>query len=265
MFRFLPPVILALVSFAAAAQSTKVLWYGQAAFRIETPSGGVILIDPWLKAPTNPDKESVEKLTRVDYILITHGHWDHVGDAVEIGKKTGAILVAPYGLQFAMKSVLGYPEKQATLATGGNVGGTIALPKAGGRVTMVHAVHGSELVPPMVPAAVSAGNPVGYVIEIDKGPTIYHTGDTDIYSDMKLIADFFKVDLMLANIGGHFAMGPPRAAQAAAWVNPRQVVPMHFGTYPILAGTPTHFKAELDKRGLGARMIEMKPGETRDF
>jgi L-ascorbate metabolism protein UlaG (beta-lactamase superfamily) len=164
-----------------------------------------------------------------------------------------------------MKSVLGYPEKQATLATGGNVGGTIALPKAGGRVTMVHAVHGSELVPPMVPAAVSAGNPVGYVIEIDKGPTIYHTGDTDIYSDMKLIADFFKVDLMLANIGGHFAMGPPRAAQAAAWVNPRQVVPMHFGTYPILAGTPTHFKAELDKRGLGARMIEMKPGETRDF
>jgi L-ascorbate metabolism protein UlaG (beta-lactamase superfamily) len=265
MFRFLPPVLLALVSFAAAAQSTKVHWYGQAAFRIETPSGGVILIDPWLKAPTNPDKESVEKLTRVDYILITHGHWDHVGDAVEIGKKTGAILVAPYGLQFAMKSVLGYPEKQATLATGGNVGGTIALPKAGGRVTMVHAVHGSELVPPMVPAAVSAGNPVGYVIEIDKGPTIYHTGDTDIYSDMKLIADFFKVDLMLANIGGHFAMGPPRAAQAVAWVNPRQVVPMHFGTYPILAGTPTHFKAELDKRGLGARMIEMKPGETRDF
>ena len=253
------------VSLPAAAQSTKVHWYGQAAFRIETPSGGVILIDPWLKAPTNPDKESVEKLTSVDYILITHGHWDHVGDAVEIGKKTGAILVAPYGLQFAMKSVLGYPEKQATLATGGNVGGTIALPKAGGRVTMVHAVHGSELVPPMVPAAVSAGNPVGYVIEIDKGPTIYHTGDTDIYSDMKLIADFFKVDLMLANIGGHFAMGPPRAAQAAAWVNPRQVVPMHFGTYPILAGTPAHFKAELDKRGLGARMIEMKPGETRNF
>jgi L-ascorbate metabolism protein UlaG (beta-lactamase superfamily) len=126
----------------------------------------VILIDPWLKAPTNPDKESVDRLTRVDYILITHGHWDHVGDAVEIGKKTGAALVAPYGLQFAMKSVLGYP---------------------------------------------------------------------------------------------------PRAAQAAAWVNPRQVVPMHFGTYPILAGTPAQFKTELDKRGYAGRMIEMKPDETRNF
>ncbi len=167
MLRFLLPVVLALASFAAAAQSTKIHWYGQAAFRIETPSGGVILIDPWLTAPTNPDKTSVEQLTRVDYILITHGHWDHIGQAVEIGKKTGAILVAPYGLQFNMKSVLGYPEAQATLATGGNVGGTIALPKAGAKVTLVHAVHGSELVPPMYKApagqaaALASGNPVG--------------------------------------------------------------------------------------------------------
>ena len=98
MLRLLLLLVLAFASFAAAAQ-TKVHWYGQAAFRIETPSGGVILIDPWLKALTNPDKESVEKLTRVDYILITHGHWDHIGEAVEIGKKTGAILVAPYGLR----------------------------------------------------------------------------------------------------------------------------------------------------------------------
>ena len=257
---------------AAALAATKLHWYGQAAFRIETPSGGVILIDPWLKVPTNPEKDSIEKLGRVDYILVTHGHWDHIGDAVEIAKKTGAVLVAPYGLQYNMKSVLGYPENQATLATGGNVGGTIELPKAGARVTMVNAVHGSELVPPMVkpagpgqPAAIGSGNPVGYVLQIDGGPTIYHTGDTDVFTDMKLIPEFFKVDVMLAVIGGHFAMDPKRAAQAVEFVRPGQVVPMHFGTYPILAGTPAKFKEALDARGHGGRFREMKPGEDWNY
>lgn len=264
MKRFFLAAALVLASTAAFAQ-TKVHWYGQAAFRIETPSGGVILIDPWLKVPTNPDKASIDKLGRVDYILVTHGHWDHIGDAVEIGKRTGAVLIAPYGLQFAMKQQLGYPEKQATLATGGNVGGTFNLDKAGARVSVVPAVHGSELVPPMVEKALAAGNPVGYVIQIDKGPTIYHTGDTDVFGDMRLIADFHKIDLMLCVIGGHFTMDPVRAAQAVEWVKPKQVVPMHFGTYPILAGTPAQLKAALEKRGVGAQVVEMKPGETKNF
>jgi len=254
-----------------AAGQTKIHWYGQAAFRIETPSGGVILIDPWLTVPTNPDKNSVAELTRVDYILITHGHRDHVGEAVEIGKKTGAILLAPYALQADMVSMLGYPADQAKLP-GGNVGGTIDLPKAGAKVTIVNAVHGSELTAPQLPApgpgqpaAVTAGNPVGFVLQIKGGPTIYHTGDTDVFTDMKLIPEFFKVDLMLAAIGGHFGMDPVRAALAVQMVNPKHVVPMHFGTYPILAGTPAQFKAALAKRGLANRMIEMKPGEDRAF
>jgi L-ascorbate metabolism protein UlaG (beta-lactamase superfamily) len=272
--KILRGALLAFMLFAAAAvqAATKVHWYGQAAFRIETPSGGVILIDPWLAVPTNPDKESVAKLGRVDYILITHGHGDHVGNAVEIAKKTGAVLVAPYGLQFNMKSVLGYPEKQATTATGGNVGGTIDLPKAGAKVTIVNAIHGSEFTVPMFPApdpghpsALASGNPVGYVLQIEGGPTIYHTGDTDVYGDMKLIPEFFKIDLMLACIGGHFTMDPVRAAQAVDWVQPKQVMPMHFGTFGLLAGTPAQFKAALDKRGLAGRMIEMKPGDDRSF
>ena len=264
MKRLLVAAALALASAAAFAQ-TKVHWYGQAAFRIETPSGGVILIDPWLKVPTNPDKASIDKLGRVDYILVTHGHWDHIGDAVEIGKKTGAVLIAPYGLQYAMKQQLGYPEKQATLATGGNVGGTFNLDKAGAKVSVVPAVHGSELVPPMVKEALAAGNPVGYVIAIDKGPTIYHTGDTDVFGDMRLIGHFHKIDLMLAAIGGHFTMDAARAAQAVQFVNPKEVTPMHFGTYPILAGTPAQLKAALDTLVVNARMVEMKPGETRTF
>ena len=262
-------LVLSVLTAGAAHAATKIHWYGQAAFKIETPSGGVILIDPWLTVPTNPDKDSIAKLGRVDYILVTHGHSDHVGDAVEIAKKTGAILVAPYGLQFNMKSVLGYPEKQATTATGGNIGGTIDLPKAGAKVTMVNALHGSELSiaspAPGQPSALTSGNPVGYVLQIADGPTIYHTGDTDVYTDMKLIPEFYKIDLMLACIGGHFTMDPTRAAQAVEWVQPKQVVPMHFGTYPILAGTPAQFKAALDKRGLGDRMIEMKPGDDRTF
>jgi len=263
---------LALAGATLGAQAqTKIHWYGHAAIRIETPTGGVILVDPWLTAPTNPDKDSVAKIGRVDYILLTHGHWDHIKDAVEIGKKTGAILVAPYGLSFNMKSVMGYPEKQATLATGGNVGGTYILDKVGAKVTVVNAVHGSEFTPPMVavepgkPSTISAGNPVGYVIQVDNGPVIYDTGDTDVFTDMQLVARFFKVDVMIASIGGQFTMDPVRAAQAVEWVNPKKVVPVHWGTYPILAGNPAQFKAALDAHGLGDRMVEMKPGETRDF
>jgi L-ascorbate metabolism protein UlaG (beta-lactamase superfamily) len=256
----------------AADGETRVHWYGQSAWKIVTPSSGVILIDPWLNVPTNPDKDSVAGLDRVDYILVTHGHSDHVGDAVEIAKKTGAVLVAPYGLQFNMKSMLGYPEQQATLATAGNAGGTIELPKAGARVTIVDAVHSSELTPPHLPApapgqpgVVYSGNPVGYVLHIDGGPTIYHTGDTDVFADMKLIPMFQRIDLMLACIGGHFTMDPVRAALAVEWVGPRHVIPMHFGTFGLLAGTPDQFRTALANYGLADKLIVMKPGEDRAF
>lgn len=258
-------VMLAMTATAAQA-ATKVHWYGHSAYRIETPSGGVILVDPWLKNPSNPDKESIDKLGRVDYILITHGHYDHVGNALEIAKKTGAELIANADLARNLIAVEGYPKDKFKTA---HAGGLVALPKAGARVTLVNAVHGGDLFlskPAEGGAAVIAGgNPVGFVMEIDDGPTIYHTGDTDLYSDMKLISEFFKVDLMLVCIDGAFTMNPVRAAQAVEWVNPKHVIPMHFGTFPVLVGTPAQFKAALDKRGLGDRMIEMKPGEDRTF
>ena len=264
--------VLASPAALAAKGQTKLHWYGQAAWKIVTPSGGVILIDPWLTVPTNPDKNSIAELTRVDYILITHGHRDHVGEAVEIAKKTGAILVAPYALQFNMVSMLGYPAKQATAATGGNVGGTIDLPKAGAKVLFVDAVHDSSLTPPTIPepapghpAAITSGNPVGYVLMIKGGPTIYHTGDTDVIENMKLIPMFHHIDVMLACIGGHFTMGPRRAALAVQWVNPTHVIPMHFGTFALIDRTPAEFRTALAKRGLAGKLIVMKPGDDRSF
>ncbi|MFA5913012.1 MAG: metal-dependent hydrolase [Burkholderiales bacterium] len=266
---FFALAMLALTATVAQA-ATKIHWYGQAAFKIETPSGGVILIDPWLTVPTNPDKNSIAELAKVDYILITHGHRDHVGDALEIAKKTGAKVLAPYGLGFNLVSVLGFPKDQ--VMTGGNVGGTIDLPAAGAKVTIVNAIHGSELTAPQLPqpapgqpAALTSGNPVGYVIEINGGPTIYHTGDTAAYEDMKLIPMFHHIDLMLACIGGYFTMDPAGAALAVQWVKPTHVIPMHFGTFGLLAGTPEEFSAALAKRKLAGKLIVMKPGEDRSF
>ena len=252
-----------------AAKKTQLTWYGQAAFKIETPSGGVILIDPWLTNPKNPDKEAISKLIRVDYILITHAHRDHVGNAVQIARQMGSKLVTSAGLRSNLIAVHGYPKSQASPLTSGNVGGLIYLPDSNAQVTIVNAVHGSELAvtdaPAGAPVTVTGGNPVGFVLEIAGGPTIYHTGDTDVFTDMKLIDEFFDVDVMLAAIGDHYTMGPARAALAVQFVHPKVAIPMHFGTFSLLTGSPGPFLAEIKRRGMKTKMLEMQPGETRKF
>jgi L-ascorbate metabolism protein UlaG (beta-lactamase superfamily) len=242
---------------------TQLTWYGQSAFKILTPTGKVLLVDPWLTNPVfEKAKDELAALEHVDLILVTHGHSDHVGDAVAIGKRTRAKLVATFDLSAAIVSALGYPSDLADMETTGHMGGTLTLFGGDVAVTFVPAWHGSAVSKEETAPPVYAGTPAGLVIALRDGPTIYHTGDTDLFSDMALVSRFHKIDIMLVCIGDHFTMGPARAAEAVKLVGPRSVVPMHYGTFPLLTGTPEAFERELKRRKSKAKLRVMKIGET---
>ena len=242
---------------------TQLTWYGQSAFKIVTPAGKVLLIDPWLTNPVyDKGKDELSSLKDVDLILVTHGHSDHVGNAVEIGKKTRAKLVATFDLSAALVAGLGYPSDLADSDTTGHFGGTLNLLNGEVAVTFVPAWHGAGVETDESSPPVYGGTPSGLVVAIRNGPTIYHTGDTDLFSDMALVSRFNKIDIMLVCIGDHFTMGPARAAEAVKLVDPRMVIPMHYGTFPVLTGTPEAFDHELKQRNLKAELREMNIGET---
>src|SRR6266513_483252 len=245
------------------SMETQLTWYGQSAFKIVTPGGKVLLVDPWLTNPVFENaKDEIAGLNHVDLVLVTHGHSDHVGDAVEIGKRTRAKLVATFDLSAAIVTTLGYPSELADVETTGHIGGTLTLLGGEIAVTFVPAWHGSGVSKEETAPSVYAGNPAGLVIAIRGGPTIYHTGDTDLFSDMALVSRFHKIDIMLVCIGDHYTMGPDRAVEAVKLVNPREVIPMHYGTFPVLTGTPEAFEGELKTRKSKAQLRVMKIGQT---
>ena len=244
---------------------TLLTWYGHAAFEIQTPKGKILFIDPWLKNPLDPAAKNgadpVEKISKTDYILLTHGHFDHVGDSVELAKKTGARLVTNFELGSNLAHSLDYPKDQMGFDTLMNIGGEITIANGEVMVAMVPAIHSSGL--DTKKGMQYGGTAAGFVIKIKNGPTIYDSGDTAYFSDMAWIGATYHPDVALINIGGHFAMTPGMAVKAAKLVKAKIVIPQHYKTFPILTQDPTPFANGVKRNHQKA--IVMNPGETLKF
>ena len=267
----LPLVLSCLLALPAAAQETRIKWFGHAAFAITTPKGKILLLDPWLKNPLNPEakegKDPFGAVPKVDYILLTHGHRDHVGDAVEIAKKTGATLVCNPELAGNLVKLEDFPKKQAETDAIMGIGGEIQIADGEVTVAMTPAVHSSSVFNPKATATEAerayGGNPAGFVLIIKDGPTIYDSGDTAYFKDMETIGEQYAIDLALLNIGGHFGMEPWMAAKAARSVGAKLAVPQHYGTFPGIVANAESFAAAL--KTMNIPFQEMKPGETIVF
>jgi len=270
MKRLFSVLALALVAGTALAQSgkTEVLWLGQAAFRITTPGGKVIMIDPWMR--TNPKTpagfKTLESVGKIDLILVTHAHFDHFADAPDLAKMHNVPLYGTAGMGTTIATLGILPAK---LAPRFGKGGTIEpFGPNSVKITATRAEHSSELVWKNPATGKNethpGGEPVGYVLEMENGFKIYHMGDTGLFGDLALIADLYKPDLVLMPIGGHFVMSPQDAAIAVnRYLKPRFVIPMHYGTIPLLKGTPAEFKAALG--ATSTKVIVPQPGEKVDF
>ncbi len=232
----------------------ELLWLGHATARITSTTGKVIVIDPFLtKNPKTPEKyKDLKALGKVDLILVTHGHIDHTRDLAELARLTGAIVVANFEYVIQLRK-LGLIDMDKSIPM--NKGGTVTPLGRDVKVHMVPAEHSSSvdllnlgLQNPDAKSArfLAVGTPVGFVVELKNGFKIYHSGDTDVFGDMVLINKLLRPDLAMDCIGGHFTMDPERAAYAVReLLKPKQVIPIHYGTYPVINRSPAEFKAAL--------------------
>jgi L-ascorbate metabolism protein UlaG (beta-lactamase superfamily) len=220
-------------------------WLGHASFRVDSPGGKRIYVDPWLGNPKCPPEEKEPE--RMDVIALTHGHNDHVGETVELTKQFEPAVVAIVELK-------AWLEKQGAKVDelpGANKGGTVEA--AGVRFTLVNAFHSSAS-----PDGDYLGEAAGIVMELENGTKVYFAGDTCVFGDMELIGRIYSPDVAVLPIGGHFTMDPREAGVALELLETKRCIPYHYGTFPLLPGTPD----ELRQHAPGVEVIALEPGET---
>lgn len=273
VFRCLCLIVLVTVYAGTAYADKKVAgrinvqWLGHAAFKITTQYGKVILIDPFItRNPKLPKQyKDLSKLTKVDLILVTHAHGDHIGDGPALARKHNAPLYAPAGLNDSFVALGVLPK---ALSPRFNKGGVIAPLGVGIKIVMTRAEHSSEYKwrnPKTKKLEIHVGGePAGFIIEFENGFKLYHMGDTGLFGDMKFIGEYYQPDLVLIPIGGHFVMNPADAAYAIRYfLKPKYAVPMHYGTNPKLKGTPQEFIKALGK--FTTEVLDMNIGEVKTF
>ena len=230
-----------------SSNSTRVTWLGHSTMLIQTAKGTNILIDPFIQGnPSYPQSFSLP--SNIQYILLSHGHGDHISDAVPMATKHGSTVVAIYELA-------AYIGKKGVANTiGMNLGGTVKLNDVA--ATMVEAKHSSAAQDEH--GTHDVGVAAGFVLTVEDGTVLYHSGDTAVFGDMALIRELYGPKVIMIPIGGHFTMGPKEAALAVRLLAPQVVLPMHFGTFPPLKGTPDQLAGMVDS---GVKVVRWKPGD----